>query len=83
MAYALLGNVPPIVGIYMAFFPVLIYFLFGTSRHNSMGTFAVVSIMVGKCVLKYASLEHVEGEIYRSPLDVATAVCFMVGVIQV
>lgn len=39
MAYALLGNVPPILGIYMAFFPVLVYFIFGTSRHNSMGQY--------------------------------------------
>lgn len=39
MGYALLGNVPPIMGIYTAFFPVLIYFLFGTSRHNSMGKY--------------------------------------------
>jgi MFS superfamily sulfate permease-like transporter len=37
MAYALLGAVPPIVGIYMAFFPILAYSLLGTSRHNSMG----------------------------------------------
>lgn len=39
MAYGLLGNVPPVVGIYMAFFPVLMYFVFGTSRHVSMGKF--------------------------------------------
>lgn len=37
MGYALLGNLPPVVGIYMAFFPVLMYVVFGTSRHNSMG----------------------------------------------
>jgi solute carrier family 26, other len=37
MGYALLGNLPPIVGIYMAFYPVLMYVIFGTSRHNSMG----------------------------------------------
>lgn len=41
MAYAILGNVPPIVGIYMAFFPVLVYAIFGTSRHNSMGEFEI------------------------------------------
>jgi solute carrier family 26, other len=37
MGYAILGNVPPITGIYMAFFPVILYFFLGTSRHNSMG----------------------------------------------
>lgn len=37
MGYALLGNLPPVIGIYMAFFPVLMYVIFGTSRHNSMG----------------------------------------------
>ncbi|KAG8237190.1 hypothetical protein J437_LFUL016794, partial [Ladona fulva] len=37
MGYALLGNVPAITGIYMALFPVLVYFVLGTSRHISMG----------------------------------------------
>ena len=30
MAYGLLGNLTPVVGIYMAFFPVLVYVFLGT-----------------------------------------------------
>ena len=37
MAYALLANLDPIVGIYMAFFPVLVYAFFASSKHLSMG----------------------------------------------
>jgi solute carrier family 26, other len=39
MAYALLANVEPIVGLYMAFFHTLVYFVFGTSKHLSVGEF--------------------------------------------
>ncbi|XP_057331229.1 prestin-like isoform X5 [Microplitis mediator] len=99
MAYALLGNVPPIVGIYMAFFPVLIYFIFGTSKHVSMGTFAIVCLMTGKVVASYSTSvnssitnntlvdfseiinNHTIPTVY-SPMQVATAVTFSVGIIQ-
>ena len=45
MAYSLLGGVPPVVGIYMAFFPVLLYVLMGTTRHVSMGWYSFVTFM--------------------------------------
>ncbi|XP_058791606.1 solute carrier family 26 member 10-like isoform X2 [Phymastichus coffea] len=101
MAYAILGNVKPIVGIYMAIFPVLIYLIFGTSRHNSMGTFAVICMMTGKIVLAHTSptIEgvsnstispstpsvHVDPNIpqpHFTPEEVATAVAFMVAIMQ-
>ena len=50
MAYALLANTDPIVGIYTAFFPVIVYVFLGTSKHISLGTFAVTSILVSKTV---------------------------------
>ncbi|KAJ9577946.1 hypothetical protein L9F63_025193, partial [Diploptera punctata] len=80
MAYALLSTMDPIVGIYMAFFPVLAYTLFGTSRHNSMGTFAVVCLMTGKTILAYSNEESDTG---YTKMQVATAIAFMVGVYQV
>ncbi|XP_052282079.1 sulfate anion transporter 1-like isoform X2 [Dreissena polymorpha] len=53
MAYALLAELPPVVGLYMAFFPVLMYFIFGTSRHVSMGTVALISLLTGSVVSRF------------------------------
>ncbi|XP_046331285.2 prestin-like isoform X2 [Haliotis rufescens] len=46
MAYAALASLPPICGLYTSLFAPLIYFFFGSSRHASMGTIAVVSLMI-------------------------------------
>ncbi|XP_053112187.1 chloride anion exchanger [Hemicordylus capensis] len=51
LAFALLVNIPPGYGLYAAFFPVIMYFFFGTSRHISVGPFPVLSLMVGGAVL--------------------------------
>ncbi|XP_015122144.1 solute carrier family 26 member 10 isoform X1 [Diachasma alloeum] len=94
MAYAMLGNVPPIVGIYMAFFPILVYMVFGTSRHNSMGTFAVICMMTGKVVLAHSNGGDIQANVtsqanlelsdshHYSPVQVATVVTFGVAILQ-
>jgi solute carrier family 26, other len=76
MAYGLLSGVDAIVGLYLAFFPTLIYFLFGTSRHISMGTFAIVSLLTSKVVAKYS--ETSQGYTY-TPFEVGTAVTMVTG----
>lgn len=93
LAYALLGNVPPVVGLYMAFFPVLVYCLFGTSRHISMGTFAVICLMTGHVVTAHTAHHDLPlpgndtaptlpPEALPTPVEVASAVALMVGAVQ-
>ncbi|XP_037693391.1 chloride anion exchanger [Choloepus didactylus] len=52
LAFALLVTIPPSYGLYAAFFPVIIYFFLGTSKHISVGPFPVLSMMVGAVVTK-------------------------------
>lgn len=93
MAYGLLAGVTPSSGLYMAFFPTLIYFAFGTSRHISVGTLSVISLMTLKVVQTYATVpsgELVSGVTNTAnvqdnftAMQVVTATAFMCGVHQV
>lgn len=116
MAYAMLGNVEPTVGLYMAILPVIVYSLLGTSKHVSMGSFSVVCLMTGKVVNMYANVYGADGggrSVHLSaapfvddlaspqpyvpassmtttgpvavytPIEVATAVTLVVGLVQI
>jgi solute carrier family 26 protein len=92
MAYGLLAGLDPIVGLYMAFFPALVYFVFGTSRHISVGTFAVVSIMTSKIVATYSDPNYGSAESLQNSTEltqsysnyqVATAVTMVCGIFEI
>jgi len=50
LAYGALTDLNPVNGIYTSFFSGITYILFGTSRHLSVGTYAVTSLMVYSCI---------------------------------
>uniref|UniRef100_A0A8C6WMB1 Solute carrier family 26 member 6, like n=1 Tax=Neogobius melanostomus TaxID=47308 RepID=A0A8C6WMB1_9GOBI len=96
MAYALLASLPPVFGLYSSLYPPLIYLFFGTSRHISIGTFTVLSIMVGSVTETLApdtafiinngtnmttEVNNTARDLYR--VQVAAATTVLSGLIQV
>lgn len=77
MAYGLLAGVSPSSGLYMAVFPTIVYFLFGTSRHISVGTLSVVSVMVLKVVQTYASAPLAAGDVANATILATTTTTTM------
>jgi SulP family sulfate permease len=76
MGYALLAGLPPIHGLYASVAPILLYAVFGTSRHLAVGPVAMDSILVAASV---GAIAEVGTEQY---VLIAAAVGMMVGVIQ-
>ncbi|KAM9785987.1 solute carrier family 26 member 6-like [Neosynchiropus ocellatus] len=97
MAYAMLASLPPVYGLYTSLFPVLVYCIFGSSKHVSIGTFAVASVMVGSVTERLAPdsdflyagnvtngtghINIVERDAYRA--KIASCVAFLSGLIQI
>jgi sulfate permease, SulP family len=46
MAYAVLAGLPPVYGLYASTIPLILYAIFGTSRHLAIGPVAMVSLLV-------------------------------------
>ena len=70
MGFAILTSVAPVYGLYSSFWPVLIYFFFGSSHHISVGTMAIISIVLGSVVEREAAyFREVNGMVPGDPGD--------------
>lgn len=56
ISYSLLANQDPIYGIYTNFFCNIIYVAMATSRHNFVGSFGVLCLMIGQSVNRHLQL---------------------------
>ncbi|XP_041636765.1 chloride anion exchanger-like [Cheilinus undulatus] len=90
LAYCLLASLPPWYGLFSAFFPVIIYFFLGTSRHISVGPFPVLCLMIGSVVTRLvpddgmpANITGFEGLTRDDQrVLVASSITFLTGVMQ-
>jgi len=76
MAHAQLASLPPYYGLYAAFLSPIIAALFGSSRHLTSGSVALVSLMTAAALQPFATPGSVEHIAY------AVVLTMMVGIIQ-
>jgi len=76
MAYALLAGLPPVVGLYAAIAPPLVYALFGSSPKLAVGPVAMDSLLVAAAV---GSVAVAGSDAY---VVTAAALALMVGAVQ-
>ena len=77
MAYAMLGGLPPQVGIYASIVPLFIYGLLGSSRVLAVGPVAIVSLLVATGIGQF------EPQTTGEMLQLAITLALLVGLIQV
>ncbi|OIJ11222.1 sodium-independent anion transporter [Anaerobacillus alkalilacustris] len=76
MAYAMLAGLPPVMGLYASTIPLIIYALFASSKHLSVGPVAITSLLVFSGVSVYAEPGTSEY------ISIVLILALMVGIIQ-
>ncbi len=77
MAYSLLAGLPPIYGLYTCLLPMIVYAFFGSSRHVTTGSTALISLLV------FNALSNVAEPFSSDYINAAFCLSFMVGVILI
>lgn len=79
MAYALLAGMPPIYGLYAGLIPLILYAIFGTSRHLSVGPVALSALLV------WAGISGIEGieEMSDRYIELVILTGLLIGVVHV
>ncbi|XP_041365825.1 sulfate transporter-like isoform X2 [Gigantopelta aegis] len=96
IAFGILASLTPVYGLYSTFFGIVFYAIFGTSRHVSFGTNAVLALLTATIVerekdLKYGDVDissntsvvdpTLQNEILEYKVGIAMAAAFMAGII--
>ncbi len=83
MAYALIAGLPAIYGLYAAILPMLVYAVFGTSRHLTMGPAALIALLVATGVGLVAEPGTADYTAWAISLSFGVgAVLFLLGVFR-
>lgn len=77
MAFALLGGLPPIYGLYGSLFPLIVYALMGTSNYLNLGPVSVISIFV------FTTLNPFATPFTDDYINAVIVLGIMIGLIQI
>jgi SulP family sulfate permease len=82
LAYATLAELPPVYGLYASLVPLPLYALLGSSRHISVGPFALVSILVAETVSTAVHCGEKNRMFCEDYVDAVLLLSLMVGLLH-